>query len=285
MKAALTYGPFDMRVEDVPEPTPGAGQVKVKIAYCGICGTDPDIYDGTFGLLKAPWWPKPPFPTGHEASGTIVELGPDLVREDLKVGQRVAMNFRTYCGNCDYCKRAREHMCEHVTSYEAGFAEYAVYGESGHLPAARRRQPRARGHARADDHLHSRRRPGQHHPGPDGGHLRRRDHRPPGAADRHAGRSRPGAGVRPHAREAGAWPEKFGADWVVDPLNEDLDGRRRVAHRRPRASTRSSSAAASWPSPSSASTWPTSAARSSGRVSTRKRPSSPSTPTTCSRTS
>jgi len=65
MKAALTYGPFDTRVEDVPEPSPGPGEVKVKIAYCGICGSDPDIYDGSFGLLKAPWWPPAPFTTGH----------------------------------------------------------------------------------------------------------------------------------------------------------------------------------------------------------------------------
>jgi (R,R)-butanediol dehydrogenase/meso-butanediol dehydrogenase/diacetyl reductase/L-iditol 2-dehydrogenase len=128
MKAALTYGPFDVRVEEVPEPTPGPGQVKVQIAYCGICGTDPDIYDGTFGLLKAPWWPKPPFTTGHEASGVIAELGPDLIM-GYRVGQRVAMNFRTYCGVCYYCRNRMEHMCEHVTSYEAGFAQYAVYGE------------------------------------------------------------------------------------------------------------------------------------------------------------
>jgi (R,R)-butanediol dehydrogenase/meso-butanediol dehydrogenase/diacetyl reductase len=129
MKAALTYGPFDVRVEDVPEPTPGPGEVKVKIAYCGICGTDPDIYDGTFGLMKAPWWPKPPFSTGHEASGVIAELGPGLVG-DWKVGQRVAMNFRTYCGKCYYCRSTKEQFCEHVTSYEAGFAEYALYGEA-----------------------------------------------------------------------------------------------------------------------------------------------------------
>lgn len=133
MKAALTYGPFDVRVEDVPEPVPGPGEVKVKIAYCGICGTDPDIYDGTFGLLKAPWWPKPPFTTGHEASGVIAELGPGLVG-DWKVGQRVAMNFRTYCGKCYYCRSAKEQFCEHVTSYEAGFSEYALYGEAALYP-------------------------------------------------------------------------------------------------------------------------------------------------------
>ncbi len=133
MKSALTYGPFDVRVEDVPEPTPGPGQIKVKIAYCGICGSDPDIYDGSFGLLKAPWWPKPPFTTGHEASGVIVELGPDLLL-GYKVGQRVAMNFRTYCGVCYYCRNKMEQMCEHVTSYEAGFSEYALYGEGAVFP-------------------------------------------------------------------------------------------------------------------------------------------------------
>ena len=207
MRAALTYGPFDMRVEDIPEPTPGPGEVKVKIAYCGICGTDPDIYDGTFGFLKAPWWPKPPFPTGHEASGIIVELGPDLVREELKVGQRVAMNFRTYCGKCYYCKSAREHMCEHVTELRGRFRRVRGLRRSGHLSAAGRGQPGARGLPRADDHLHSRRRPGEHHPRPDGGHLRRGDHRVPGAADLHAGRSGPGARVRSHAREAGAGQE------------------------------------------------------------------------------
>ena len=133
MKAAVQYAPFDVRVEDVPEPSPGTGEVKVKIAYCGICGTDPDIFDGSFGLMKAPWWPKGPFTVGHEASGVITELGPGLVG-DLKVGQRVAMNFRTYCGKCDYCRSAREHMCEHVTNYEAGFAEYAIYGEAAVYP-------------------------------------------------------------------------------------------------------------------------------------------------------
>jgi (R,R)-butanediol dehydrogenase/meso-butanediol dehydrogenase/diacetyl reductase/L-iditol 2-dehydrogenase len=129
MRQARTYGPHDIRIDDVPEPTPGPGEVKVKIAYCGICGSDPEIYEGTFGLLKAPWWPPAPFTTGHEASGTIVELGSGLLG-DWKVGQRVAMNFRKYCGGCYYCRNKQEQFCEHITSYEAGFAEYAVYDES-----------------------------------------------------------------------------------------------------------------------------------------------------------
>ena len=157
--------------------------------------------------MKAPWWPKAPFTAGHEASGVIVELGPDLVREELKVGQRVAMNFRTYCGKCYYCKSAREHMCEHVTNYEAGFAEYAVYGEAAVYPLPDDVSLEHGAFLEPVDHRHSRRGPGQHHPGPHRGHLRRRHHRLPGAADRHAGRSRPRAGVRPHAREAGAGHE------------------------------------------------------------------------------
>jgi (R,R)-butanediol dehydrogenase / meso-butanediol dehydrogenase / diacetyl reductase len=133
MKAALTYGPFDARVEEIPEPVPGPGEVKVKIAYCGICGSDLEIYSGTFGLLKAPWWPKPPFQSGHEASGVIAELGPGLLGA-WKVGQRVAMNFRRYCGSCYYCRNEMEQFCEHVASYEAGFAEYAIYHEAALNP-------------------------------------------------------------------------------------------------------------------------------------------------------
>lgn len=221
MKAAVQYAPFDVRVEEVPEPVPGPGEVKVKIAYCGICGTDPDIYDGTFGLMKAPWWPKGPFTVGHEASGVIVELGPDLVRDDLHVGQRVAMNFRTYCGKCYYCKSAREHMCEHVTNYEAGFAEYAVYGEAAVYPLP------------DDVSL-------EHgaflEPVTIAAHCVDQGNIAPGKTVAICGGGTIGSLVLQIAIRAGAaralvsdpMPEKralakrLGADWVVDPLKEDL---------------------------------------------------------------
>ena len=198
MKAALTYGPFDVRVEDVPEPTPGPGQVKVKISYCGICGTDPDIYDGTFGLLKAPWWPKPPFTTGHEAAGVIAELGPGLL-EGYKVGQRVAMNFRTYCGVCYYCRNKLEQMCEHVTSYEAGFSEYALYGEGAVYPLPDDVSLERGGYARAGHHRAARGRPGQPLPRQDGGHLWRWHYRPVGTTAGHPSGGGPRARVGPHA--------------------------------------------------------------------------------------
>ncbi len=220
MKAALTYGPFDTRVEEVPEPTPGPGEIKVKIAYCGICGTDPEIYDGSFGLLKAPWWPKPPFTTGHEASGVIAELGPGLL-EGYQVGRRVAMNFRTYCGKCYYCRSMREQYCEHVTSYEAGFSEYALYGEGAIYPLP-------------DDV--SLERGAMLEPVTIALHAVDQGNISPGKTVAICGGGTIGLLVQQIAIRAGAtrvlvsdpMPEKramamrLGADWTVDPLAEDL---------------------------------------------------------------
>lgn len=220
MKAALTYGPFDTRVEDVPEPSPGPGEVKVKIAYCGICGSDPEIYEGTFSLLKAPWWPPAPFTTGHEASGTIAELGPDLLG-DWQVGQRVAMNFRKYCGACYYCRSKREQFCEHVKSYEAGFAEYALYDQSCLYPLP-------------DDV--SLERGAMLEPVTIAAHAVDLGDVVPGKTVAISGGGTIGLLVQQVAMRAGAarvlvsdpmpekraMAEKFGADLTVDPLHEDL---------------------------------------------------------------
>lgn len=129
MKAAVQYGPLDVRVEDVPEPTTGPDEVKVKIEYCGVCGTDLEIYEGRFGLMLTEEWPKGPKIEGHEAAGTIVEVGVQT-RQAYSVGQKVAMNFRSSCGACYYCRDKREHYCDHVTMSGGAFAEYAVYKES-----------------------------------------------------------------------------------------------------------------------------------------------------------
>jgi 2-desacetyl-2-hydroxyethyl bacteriochlorophyllide A dehydrogenase len=133
MKAAVQYGPGDVRVEDIPEPQPGPDEVKVKIEYCGVCGSDLEIFAGTFGLMKTDGWPKGPKIEGHEASGTIVALGSE-VKQGYHVGQRVAMNFRSSCGACYYCRNMMEHFCEHVTMGSGAFAEYAVYKESAIYP-------------------------------------------------------------------------------------------------------------------------------------------------------
>lgn len=129
MKAAVMRDISVLNVEEVPEPQPGPDQIKVKIAYCGICGTDMEILEGRFGLAKlAGKSPKDPSINGHEASGTIVALG-SQVQQGYKIGQRVAMNFRATCGACYYCRNKMEQFCQKAFHATGSFAEYAIYKE------------------------------------------------------------------------------------------------------------------------------------------------------------
>jgi (R,R)-butanediol dehydrogenase/meso-butanediol dehydrogenase/diacetyl reductase/L-iditol 2-dehydrogenase len=128
MKAAVIHGINDITVEEVPEPETGASQVKVKIDYCGLCGTDPENLEGRFGLMPPEAY-KMDRIIGHEACGTIAEIGSE-VKEEYQIGQRVAMNFRGSCGACYYCRNGMEHFCRYGSGASGSFAEYAVYPES-----------------------------------------------------------------------------------------------------------------------------------------------------------
>ena len=88
MKAAVIEKPGDIRVGTVEDPTPGRGEIVVKVGACGICGTDLHIADGEF--------PPTPYPIvpGHELAGEVVALGPDV--EGLAEGQRVAVDPSLY---------------------------------------------------------------------------------------------------------------------------------------------------------------------------------------------
>ncbi len=131
MKAAVMVSPGKVEVQDVPEPQINRNQIKVKIAYCGICGSELHAFQPEFQTGKATFrGPQRTGPRimGHEASGTIVEVGPDT-KAGYKVGQRVAMDFRCYCGSCYYCRNKMQHFCERVTPASGAYAEYAVYNE------------------------------------------------------------------------------------------------------------------------------------------------------------
>jgi (R,R)-butanediol dehydrogenase/meso-butanediol dehydrogenase/diacetyl reductase/L-iditol 2-dehydrogenase len=127
MKAAVMRGIGNIKMEDYPDPEMGPNLIKVKIAYCGLCGTDPENLEGRFGLVPPEAY-KQPRVLGHEASGTIAEVGKNI--KGFKVGQRVAMNFRSSCGACYYCRNKMEHFCRRGTGASGSFAEYAVYPES-----------------------------------------------------------------------------------------------------------------------------------------------------------
>ncbi|HEY9521744.1 MAG TPA: zinc-dependent alcohol dehydrogenase family protein [Thermopolyspora sp.] len=121
MKAAIIVKPGEISVESVPDPAPGPRDVVVRVAGCGICGTDLHILEGEF----APTLPVVP---GHEFAGEIVEIGSAVT--ELAVGDRVAVDPSLYCGECYYCRRSRENLCERWNAIgvtvSGGAAEYAV---------------------------------------------------------------------------------------------------------------------------------------------------------------
>jgi (R,R)-butanediol dehydrogenase/meso-butanediol dehydrogenase/diacetyl reductase len=143
MKAAVWYGKNDIRVEDIAEPVPDPGHVKVKIKACGICGSD--LHEFRQGPFIIPAKPHPltgqeggPVVLGHEFSAEVVQLGTDVT--GFKPGDRVTINALITCNECHYCKKGAYNMCIKLGSTgfaaDGGFAEYAVVKDYAlfHLP-------------------------------------------------------------------------------------------------------------------------------------------------------
>jgi len=116
MKAAVWYGRKDVRVQDVPEPpAPGPGEVKIKVHWCGICGSDLHEYVAgpIFIPAKAPHpltGKQAPLIMGHEFSGEVVKVGEGVT--NVKIGDRVTADACQYCGTCAMCKQNRYSLCE-----------------------------------------------------------------------------------------------------------------------------------------------------------------------------
>jgi len=115
MKAAVWHGRYDIRVEQVPEPSPGPREVKVEVAWCGISGTDVHEYESG-PIMIAAHGPHPltgkraPIVMGHELSGRVAELGSGV--ESVSVGDRVAANSIISCGTCRACLSGFPNVCE-----------------------------------------------------------------------------------------------------------------------------------------------------------------------------
>ncbi|MCL1848691.1 MAG: alcohol dehydrogenase catalytic domain-containing protein [Clostridiales bacterium] len=112
-------------VVEVPEPQiVKPTDVKIKVAYCSICGSDPHSVEGIFGRPA-------PFGMGHEISGVITELGAEADVTGLKVGDRVAGNFIEYCGTCYYCRTGLQQYCRSPRRRNApGMSEYVIWNEN-----------------------------------------------------------------------------------------------------------------------------------------------------------
>jgi propanol-preferring alcohol dehydrogenase len=112
-----------LRLAELPIPTPQAGQVRVRVAACGVCRTDLHVVDGD---LKEP---KLPIVPGHEIVGRVDALGPGV--SGLALGERVGIPWLGHtCGVCPYCRDGRENLCDApgFTGYQidGGYADYAV---------------------------------------------------------------------------------------------------------------------------------------------------------------
>jgi propanol-preferring alcohol dehydrogenase len=125
MKAAVvTSFTAPLTLEDRPVPSPGPGQILVRIESSGLCHTDIHAAHGDW-----PVKPTPPFVPGHEGVGVVEAVGSGVTVR--AVGDRVALPWLGHaCGRCDYCVRGWETLCEQQQntgySIDGGFAEYAV---------------------------------------------------------------------------------------------------------------------------------------------------------------
>ncbi len=133
MKAAVYHGREDVRIGDIHAPRePGAGQLLVSVARCGICGTD--VAEYLTGPHLIPRAPHPasgrsvPLTIGHEFTGRVVAVGPGV--EGFAPGDRVASSAVVPCGKCRFCRRGQTNLCEgyHALGLQAdgGLAELVL---------------------------------------------------------------------------------------------------------------------------------------------------------------
>jgi (R,R)-butanediol dehydrogenase/meso-butanediol dehydrogenase/diacetyl reductase len=137
VRALRFHAARDLRVEEVREPSdPGPGEVVVRVATCGICGTD--LHEYVAGPIVTPVEPHPltgarnPQILGHEFAGDVVAVGAGVTR--VAEGDRVAIMPLAYCGQCAYCRRGFQHLCATMACVGlshawGGMAELATVAE------------------------------------------------------------------------------------------------------------------------------------------------------------
>jgi L-iditol 2-dehydrogenase len=126
------YQPGEAGVEDVPVTRPGPGEVSLRVASCGICGSNVHAFRSDAGFE----WVRPPITLGHEFSGTVESVGPDVTR--VSPGDRVVAVAIQGCGRCDACRAGSTQLCPRRVavglSRDGGMAEYAVMPEQHLVP-------------------------------------------------------------------------------------------------------------------------------------------------------
>ncbi|MGI6546024.1 MAG: zinc-dependent alcohol dehydrogenase [Fastidiosipilaceae bacterium] len=120
-----TMGTVDK--QDVPMPEPADDEIRVKIVYSSICGSDTHTLTGHLGAFEETTKAMLPMSFGHELSGVIDKVGSKAEALGYKAGDKVVANYARYCYSCDNCRGGKENLCVNMQYCMNGFAEYAVY--------------------------------------------------------------------------------------------------------------------------------------------------------------
>jgi len=137
MRVARYYGRLDLRIEDVEEPQPGPNQVKVRVLFNGLCGTDVhEYFEGPSSTRTEPHpltGVKNPVVLGHEFSGRVVQCGPGVT--DLEGGELVSIEPLVTCGRCPYCTTGHRNLCQTLGGHGfntrwGGLGEFTVVERS-----------------------------------------------------------------------------------------------------------------------------------------------------------
>ncbi|MGQ9573099.1 MAG: zinc-dependent alcohol dehydrogenase [Dehalococcoidia bacterium] len=123
MKAVALQGVGRLELVELPEPEPEPSEAKLRVRYCGVCGTD--LHEFRSDALTKGWRRQSPI-LGHELSATVVALGASA--KGLAVGDLVTVNPGEHCGECDACQRGYDNLCQRIRGigYQrpGAFAEY-----------------------------------------------------------------------------------------------------------------------------------------------------------------
>ena len=122
MKAAVLNGRESLVIQEVETPNCGVGEVLIRVKSCGICKTDVKCY------MKGQYDLQLPRILGHEITGVIEAVGEGV--EDFKKGDRVQVFPGIPCGECEFCKKGMDNLCDDIKimgfNYDGGFAEYVL---------------------------------------------------------------------------------------------------------------------------------------------------------------
>src|SRR3990172_6589323 len=121
MTASFCTGKEKIEVREVPVPSPGPGEVLLRVRACGICGSDLHFYHGALPAMRG-------IPLGHEFAGEIAALGEDV--QGFSEGQRVVVEPLRTCRECAYCRTGQYQLCAKRvllgTFAPGGLAEYVT---------------------------------------------------------------------------------------------------------------------------------------------------------------